>query len=63
MKSLSELYKQDFNLWCEETLQKIRDRLYAQIDRENLIEEVDGLAKRDKGGRKAIMIGCSVCRR
>ncbi len=42
------LYDQDFVEWCEITAAQLRDRKFEQVDLENLIEEIEGLAKRDR---------------
>ncbi|HAC64849.1 MAG TPA: DUF29 domain-containing protein [Cyanothece sp. UBA12306] len=42
------LYDTDFNFWVEETVNNLKSKNYEQIDWENLIDEVEGLAKRDK---------------
>jgi hypothetical protein len=42
------LYDQDFVEWCEITAAQLRDRKFDQVDLENLIEEIEGLAKRDR---------------
>lgn len=39
------LYEQDFLLWLEETAAKLRAGDFAQIDLENLIEEVESLGR------------------
>jgi DNA-directed RNA polymerase delta subunit len=48
MSQSKSLYEQDFNLWCEDTAEKIRTADYTQIDWENLLQEVTGLAGRDR---------------
>lgn len=42
------LYERDFNLWVEETIERLKSQNYSQVDWENLMDEVEGLAKRDK---------------
>jgi hypothetical protein len=42
------LYETDLNLWCEETLTKLKDRDFDRLDIENLIEEIAALASRDR---------------
>ncbi len=45
---IQNLYDQDFVEWCEITAAQLRDRKFEQVDLENLIEEIEGLAKRDR---------------
>jgi hypothetical protein len=42
------LYETDFNLWCEETLTKLKERDFEGLDIGNLIEEIATLASRDR---------------
>jgi hypothetical protein len=42
------LYEQDFNSWLEDTLVNLRAKDFERIDIENLIEEIEGLANRDR---------------
>ncbi len=42
------LYEQDFALWVEETINQLKSGDFSQVDLENLIDEVESLAKRDK---------------
>ncbi len=42
------LYETDFYLWCAETIRKLKARDFAQIDIENLIEEIAALAGRER---------------
>jgi hypothetical protein len=42
------LYEQDLVAWCDDTVAKLKAGNFAAIDIENLIEEVEGLAKRDR---------------
>lgn len=44
----SKLYDHDFVAWCEDTTAKLKAHDVAGLDFENLIEEVEGLANRDK---------------
>lgn len=46
--NVQKLYDQDFVQWCEVTASQLRDRTFEQVDLENLIEEIEGLAKRDR---------------
>jgi len=42
------LYDTDYLHWIETNLQKMRDRDYASIDWENLIEEIEDMGKRER---------------
>ncbi len=42
------LYDTDLNLWLEATISQLRSHDLEHIDIENLIEELEGLANRDK---------------
>ena len=43
-----KLYERDLNLWFEETLDCLRSRDLQNLDIEALIEEIEGLAGRDR---------------
>jgi hypothetical protein len=42
------LYDRDLNLWLEDTIAKLKARQFDELDLVNLIDEVEGLAGRDK---------------
>jgi hypothetical protein len=44
----STLYEQDFCLWVDETVAKLRAGKFDQVDWEHLVEEVEALAKGDR---------------
>jgi hypothetical protein len=44
----SNLYDRDFVAWCEETIAHLKAREWDKVDAENLIEEIAGLANRDR---------------
>jgi hypothetical protein len=46
--STKTLYEQDFNLWLEETVNLLKNRQLDLIDYENLIEEIESMARKDK---------------
>ena len=42
------LYKNDLNLWLVKTITQLKEKNWENIDIENLIEELEGLAGRDR---------------
>ncbi len=46
--SLAKLYETDFNLWLEQTIQLLKTKQFQHLDLAHLIEELEGLGKRDK---------------
>lgn len=44
----SQLYERDFFLWVADTVAKLKARNFAQLDLENLIEEIESLAGRER---------------
>jgi hypothetical protein len=44
----SKLYERDFCLWVADTVAKLKARNFAQLDLENLIEEIESLAGRER---------------
>jgi hypothetical protein len=47
------LYDRDFNLWIEETISWLREQDWEQIDRENLIEELESTSRSEKNALKS----------
>lgn len=41
-------YNQDFVLWVEDTVSKLKAREFNRVDWENLIEEIESLGRKDK---------------
>ena len=50
------LYNTDYNLWIEETVQKLQAKDFETIDLENLIDEVSDLSRREKKKLKNLLI-------
>ena len=48
MLLLKTLYETDFHLWLEETAQALRDGNLEQLDRENLLEEIEAMGRSDR---------------
>ncbi len=44
-QSLKELYEQDFYLWVQENLKLLKNKEYESVDWENLLEEIEGIAR------------------
>lgn len=44
----STLYDEDYCLWLETTAKLLRDRRFEDLDLDNLVEEIEGLAKSDR---------------
>jgi hypothetical protein len=44
----SKLYEDDFCLWVADTVAKLKARNFDELDLDNLIEEIESLARRDK---------------
>lgn len=42
------LYEQDFSLWVKDTVQRLKDKNTENLDWEHLIEEIEGLTRRDR---------------
>ena len=47
IQSLKELYEKDFYLWVMENLRLLRNREYDLVDWENLLEEIEDMARRE----------------
>jgi hypothetical protein len=45
---IKNLYEQDFGLWAEQMADLIAAGRFAELDIENLVEEVRGLSKRER---------------
>jgi hypothetical protein len=46
-QNLKGLYEKDFYLWIMENLKLLKNREYDLVDWENLLEEIEDLAKRE----------------
>ena len=48
MSTLNSLYQSDFNLWLEKNLTLLKDREFAQLDINNLVEEIEDMGNNRK---------------
>lgn len=46
-EELKQLYDRDFPLWAEINLELLRDKVYELVDWENLLEEIEDMARTD----------------
>lgn len=52
----STTYDQDYQVWLQETLEKLRLGHYKAVDWENLIDEIESMGKRDRQRFKSNLI-------
>jgi len=43
-----DLYEADYYLWIQETLEKLKHQNYSQVDWENLLDEIEDMARRER---------------
>jgi hypothetical protein len=48
VSELKQLYEQDYYLWLEKTIKLLKAGQLNQLDRENLIEEIENLCRSEK---------------
>ena len=48
MSTLNSLYQLDFNLWLEKNLALLKERGFAQLDIDNLVEEMENMGNNRK---------------
>jgi hypothetical protein len=56
VKSVKNLYEQDFSLWIEDTINKLKTRDHDNLDWENLIEEVESLGKSQRKAVRSFLV-------
>lgn len=56
VKSVKNLYEQDFSLWIKDTINKLKARDHDNLDWENLIEEVESLSKSQPKAVRSFLI-------
>lgn len=54
--SVKNLYDQDFFLWVEDTVNKLKAREFNRVDWDNLIEEVDSLGKSQRRAVRSFLV-------
>jgi predicted DNA-binding ribbon-helix-helix protein len=47
-KQVNSLYKQDYYLWIEQTIELLQEQKFNEIDLSNLIEEIKDMGKSEK---------------
>jgi hypothetical protein len=47
IQNLKELYEKDFYLWVHENLRLLKNKEYSLVDWENLMEEIEDMARRE----------------
>lgn len=45
---ISDLYEQDFVLWTEKTAEQLRQKNFAAVDWENVIEEIESMGRSER---------------
>jgi Domain of unknown function DUF29 len=53
---VTTLYEQDFSLWVEDTVRKLKARDNENLDWENLIEEIDSLGKSQRKAVRSFLV-------
>jgi hypothetical protein len=56
MIAVKTLYETDFNLWLEETALLIKEGKLDRLDIENLLEEIEGMSRREKDAVESNLI-------
>lgn len=45
---MSTLYNEDYSNWAEEMAKRLQEKRFAELDIENLVEEIQDLSKRER---------------
>jgi hypothetical protein len=56
LTKINQLYDQDFCLWIENTTQLLKERMFSELDLENLIEEIEDLGQNKKDALESNLI-------
>lgn len=51
--AITSLYDQDFYLWLQTTINVLKEGKFAEVDLENLLEELESMGRSDKNGLKS----------
>jgi len=54
-RHLSRLYDRDYQLWLETTIDRVRSRDFNHVDWDNLLDELEDMAKRNKRTVKSLL--------
>ncbi|MCU0548879.1 MAG: DUF29 domain-containing protein [Leptolyngbya sp. Prado105] len=46
--SQSELYETDYYLWLQDTIEKLKEQNYEQVDWVNLLDEIEDMPRRER---------------
>ena len=46
--SQSELYETDYYLWLQDTIEKLKEQNYEQVDWANLLDEIEDMPRRER---------------
>lgn len=47
ISNLQQLYEEDYTLWLDATVEKLRSSNYNEVDWNNLIEEIEDIERRE----------------
>jgi hypothetical protein len=53
---LKEIYEEDFNIWLEITANLLKEKQFDELDLENLIEEIESMARNNRRELKSRLI-------
>ena len=56
INNVTTLYESDYFQWLEDTLEKLRNQEYEQVDWENLIEEIETMGRSEKNALESNLI-------
>jgi hypothetical protein len=51
--AITSLYEQDFHLWLQTNINLLKEENFAEIDLENLLEELESMGRSDKNALKS----------
>jgi hypothetical protein len=53
MMITNNLYAEDYNLWLEKTASLLKNKNFAELDLENLVEEIESMGRNEKNAVKS----------